>query len=208
MAESIFSRLVRNIRRRLGLIQIVRIYMYVVRISGEVIPPEGTQKKKTYKRESLIQWELSFEEEPYFRTITPDLRLAEQRFKTEIEELVKAQETKVAQMGVRKSPFRWFETIPREAASQRQIDDFMKVATKEDQENFEKTGQINIAARPNFSITTEVNFEPADMKPNYFDVDSDRLKMMRSIDSFIFKVFRPNEEESYDSWGGELEHEL
>ena len=203
MPDSILSRLATFLRRRLGLLRIITVYMYVVRVSGIVLPPPAFRKKDIYKKETHIQFELSFEEEPYFRTVTEDLKEAQARFERELRELVKAQENKIPILPYTDSPFSWSEKISADIITQMTINNFLRVASEKDRTEYETKKIVKVPAKPDF-VVEAVDFEPMES----FEVTEDKIKTFESIDTFIFKLYRPNEEEEYRAWRGEFLHAL
>lgn len=191
------------VRKKLGLLRVFKIYMYVVRVSGVVMPPREFRKKEVYRRDTQIQFELSFEEEPYFRTLIDNFRDAQTKFEPELRDLVKNQETKIIQLPYTQSPFSWSEEISADIVTQTTINNFLRVANTKDMTNFETKRIIKVPARPEF-VVQAVDFEPVDS----FEVTEDKIKDFQAIDTFIMKLYRPNEEEEYRSWSGEFLHAL
>jgi hypothetical protein len=208
--EGVLGRLATFLRRRLGLLRVVKIYMYVVRVSGIVLPPKEFRKKTSYKRETQIQFELSFEEEPYFRNLNEDRHEAQRRFEAELVGLVKNQENKIEQLPYLNSPFAWSNKVSAEEVSQTTIDNFLKTATTKDIQEYGVKGVIKVPAKPEF-IVQAVSFAPVSVETggaDSFEVTEDKIKTFEAIDTFIFKLYRPNEDEEYRSWSGEFLHAL
>jgi hypothetical protein len=187
MAESIFSRVWMGLRKRLGLIKVITIYQYVVRASGRVMSP--TQKKVNWAADTRIQFELSFEDDPFFRTITDNFRDAQKRFEADIVQLVKDQEKRIEQLPVDRSPFAWNEKVSKEEISEITLKRFLRFATEKEKIDYEKTGQVKKPAKPTFLVTA-VDFEMADS----FQVTSDKLKSFESQDTGVFKLYRWDDE--------------
>jgi len=203
MPDGIFGRFAEWVRKKLGLLRVFKVYMYVVRVSGVVMPPPEFRKKDVYKKETQIQFELSFEEEPYFRTLLDNIRDAQTRFESELRSLVKNQESKIQLLPYTQSPFSWSEKISADIITQTTINNFLKVATEKDKAEYETKRIVKIPAKPEF-VVQAVDFEPVES----FEVTEDKIKTFESIDTFIFKLYRPNEEEEYRAWRGEFLHAL
>lgn len=204
--EGILGRFAGWIRKKLGLLRVFKIYMYDVRVSGIVLPPEEFRKKPTtqyFREKTPIQFEISFEEEPYFRTLTEFPIEAEKRFTAELEELAKNQEKIITQMPYLESPFSWSEKVPADTVTQETINKFLRVATDKDKKDFETKGIIKVPAKPEL-VVKAVSFTPVDS----FEVTEDKIKSFESIDTFIFKFYRPMEEEEYWARKGEFLHSL
>jgi len=176
-----------------------RIYMYEVRVSGYVIPPKSSQRKTRYSSTTTIQFELSFEERPYFRTFISDPLACERRYGNELENLVKALEKhpKIRRL------FTYFEQIPK---SQLTLEDFMAVA--ESRRVVLSAGPndlIKVFGKPKF-VVTAISFEPV----GYFDVSEDEFPIVKgeASDTFIFKTYRPNEDVPYAEVEDEFIHSL
>jgi hypothetical protein len=199
----IFGDLGLKIRRFLGLLKIYRIHRYVVRASGIVLPPKEFRKKTEYKPDTQIQFELSFEEEPYFRTLTEEYKVAQTRFESEITDLVRDQERHIERLPYLRSPFSWYIEVNASFVTKEVLDKFLENATDKDMENYKTKNIIKIPARPIFAVSA-VDFEYVDV----FEVTEDKVRELKSIDTFMFKVYRPNEEEEYWSRTGEFLHDL
>jgi len=201
-----FDRFITSIKTRLGIVKIYRVYMYVVRVSGVVYPPQDFRKKSP-SRDTAIQFELSFEDAPYFRTLTENYRVAEKRFDGELRSLVTEQE--VASRSVKSEAFgelgafSWRKDEP--APTGKTLRDYLNIISDTEKERVMRTGMIKIPARPEFYIDT-INFEPVD----FIDVPSDRIKEFKSTDTFIFKIYRAGDtpEEAFNSWRDEFTHDL
>jgi len=190
-----------TIRKRIGLIRVYRIYCYEVRVSGYVIPPKPVRRKDFYKPYTCIQFELSFEERPYFRTLISNFKDAKERYEKELEYLVKEQE----QRAVREFAFNPTEKV--EASKYPDlVRKFLRVASREDLEMYELSGgkYIKIPGRPEFVIEA-IDFEEVE----YFDVEEGKLKEFKALDDGIFKLYRPYEEEvPYMQWRVPFLHDL
>ncbi|MCS7106236.1 MAG: hypothetical protein NZ942_02890 [Candidatus Aenigmarchaeota archaeon] len=195
--------LAESIRRRIGLIRVHRIYCYEVRISGYVIPPEDVRKKERYRRTTCIQFELSFEERPYFRTFISDFKTAKERYEKELKELVEEQERRA----IEEYAFR--PTIPFDISKvkvhKKIIDKFLLYSSYDQQKIYEMSGGkiIAICGRPKF-VVEAIDFEPVE----FFDVEEGKIKEGKALDSAIFKLYRPLDEEPYKQWRIEFLHDL
>jgi hypothetical protein len=203
LPDSILGRFSEWIRRRLGLLRVFRIYRYDVRVSGIVLPPKEFRKKVSYSRTTPIQFEISFEEEPYFRTLLEFVREAETKYEAELRELVKNQERIITQLPYLQSPLGWSEKVSAEIITQETINKFLRVATDKDKKDFETKRVVKVPARPEL-VVEAVSFTPVDS----FEVTEDKIKTFEAIDSFVFKFYRPNEEEEYWARRGEFLHSL
>ena len=190
---------IETLRKKMGLVRVFKIYMYEVRASGYVIPPKEVQKKRHYKKESMIQFELSFETEPFFRSMIESHIEAKRRYEREIEDLVRKQEER----SMEKRAFTWFIKVPATAVPQRLLSEYLRVATPREKEEYRKSGLIEIAARPTFAIEA-IDFAPVES----FEVRGDMIKEFKAIDTFVFKLYRPNESVDYMHWEGEFLHDL
>jgi hypothetical protein len=208
MPESLFTRFSKWIRTRLGLLRVFRIYFYVVRVSGYIIPPRDVRKKKRYDPKTPIQWELSFEERPFFRTLLSNKEEAYAKFEDGLRALVREQEKR----SIIEFAFKGAKTdsddavfIDAEEMPQTILNRYLMMATEKQEEKYRKEGKVQVAGEPDFVIEA-MDFEPVD----YIDVPEDRIKEFQAEDMYILKLFRPEEvdEEPYDSWKGEWTHEL
>jgi hypothetical protein len=196
------------IRRRMGLLKVFRIYVYVVRLSGYVIPPHDVRKKPRtqYAPKTPIQWELSFEEGTFFRTITGDYREAIKKYESSLAELVREQEVR----SIEEFAFRPTIQVDIDVLKipQKTIEKYLrygryKSKKKETAEELVRKGKIEISGRPEFVIEA-IDFEPM----RFFDVSEDRLREFKATDDFIFKLIRPEDTEPYQQWSGEFTHPL
>lgn len=209
--RKVFGRAIRRIRTALGLPvgvpppvppippAVYRVYMYEVRASGHVIPPKEVQKKRRYRRETVIRFELSFEERPYFRTFISNLVDAKKRYESGLEDLVKEQEIRA----IKESAFTYPVSVSAEVVSEKTLRAFLKTAKPEERKEYERTGKIKVIGRATFVIDT-IDFEPV----GFFDIPRERLKVFEARDRFIFKLYRPLEDIEYISWEDEYLHGL
>jgi hypothetical protein len=193
--RSALSGAFKSIRKRIGVLRVYRIYQYEVRCSGYVLPPKEVRKNKDYSKTTVISFELSFETFPFFRTFTPAFSDARKRFESELIDLVRNQEKRTIEYDVFSYPTR----VPLGSGDMAKFLGLKPKQRDEFMENFTMSKPVF----PEF-VVTAIDFEPVE----FFDVDEGRLKEFRSIDSFIFKVYRPMEETEYESWNGEFIHEL
>jgi len=194
--ERFLGRIPRVIRRRP---RVYRIYMYEVRVSGVVIPPKEVQRKTRYKETTLIQFEISFEDRPYFRTFTDNPIDAERRYRPILEDLAKQLERHPS---VRKC-FTYFVEIPK---SQMTMQDYL--SSPEPKDVIRRAGPntlIKVFGKPTL-VVKDVSFEPV----GYFDVSEDEFPIIKgeASDTFIFKVYRPNEDIPYAEVEDEFIHPL
>jgi hypothetical protein len=180
-------------------VKTIVVYSYVVRASGIVIPPKETQKKKTYAKDTLIQFELSFEDSPFFRTIISDYKEAMTKFESAMRELVADQEL----VAVRQKAI-YCEAIPEDQIEKDTLLNYLQFATKREREKYEATKRILVAkGRPEFAIDA-IDFEPVES----FEIPANKLQKGTAEDTFVFKLYRPEEDKQFDSWGGKWEHTL
>jgi G3E family GTPase len=199
--QSIFQRVTGYVRKLLGL-ETYKIYRYVVRASGIVVPPVKRKKNaKQRKEKTHIQWELSFEEAPYFRTFTAreDSPSPQKRYENFITETVRAQEVEA----MRRKVFTWFVERDAEEVSTGELQRYLNNPQRGEDKKLEEKSQINEYQRPHFEIQA-IDFEPFDS----FTVPADQIKKGMSDDGFRLKLYRPNEDESYQDWRGTAEHQL
>jgi hypothetical protein len=205
---AIWDTVVEWVKRRLGILKVFRIYVYVVRLSGYTIPPADVRKKarREYNPKTPIQWELSFEEGTFFRTLTENLRDAAKRYEDDLRELVREQERRA----IEEFSFRPTIAVDIEEFKipQKTVEAFLKYGRyaskrKETAEDLVKRGQIEVSGRPDFVIQA-VDFEPV----RFIDISEDKLREFRATDNFIFKLFRPEDESPYQQWRGDFSHEL
>jgi len=196
---------IETLRKKMGLVRVFKIYMYEVRASGYVIPPKEVRKKtlSDYKPESMIQFELSFETEPFFRSMIESHVEARRRFEDEILDLVRKQEER----SMERKAFSWWVKVPATAVPQRLLSEYLKYATPREKELLRKEGLVEIVGRPTF-VVEKMNFTPV----GSFEVSGDLLKRFEAIDTFIFKLYRTPEDMESDSdyihWEGEFLHGL
>lgn len=190
------------IRKRVGLARKIRIYSYIVRVSGYVLPPKESRKKTKYSRKTVIQFELSFEETPYFRTITGDYKLVKDKYEDELRSLVMEQERTIAED---------FAITPTEEIDPKQFNvpqsvilKFLRVASKKAEDEFRTRGVIKVVAGKPLMNVDAVDFEPM----GFFDIDQERIREGLSTDIFNLKLYRPNEEEEYWHKEGKFTHDL
>jgi hypothetical protein len=207
MPESFIERIKRfmglladTIRKRIGLIRVYRIYCYEVRVSGFVIPPSDVRKRDIYRPYTCIQFELSFEERPYFRTLISNFKDAKDRYEKELEKLVSEQEERA----IKEFAFR--PTIRVEAKKYPElVDKFLRVASDKDMEEYERSGgrYIKIPDRPKF-VVEAIDFEEVE----FFDVEEGKIKEFKAFDDGIFKLYRPYDEMPYIQWRVPFLHDL
>jgi hypothetical protein len=200
--------------RRLIAPRMVRVYQYVVRVSGRVEPPTVVQRKKP-REQTEIQFELSFEAPPFFRTLIADFKEAQRKFEPELLALVSQQELTATRM---RSPvmfaqgvFSWTaEKAVEEAIAeigfapvQRLITEFLATATEPEKARFEMERKIRVPLRPKF-VVTAVDFEPF----GFIDVPEDMIRLRKAVDEFVFKLYRPDETVPFVMWRGSFEHSL
>lgn len=197
------SLLAESIRRRIGLIRVYRIYCYEVRVSGYVIPPADVRKKVRYIKGTCIQFELSFEEKPYFRTFISDFRIAKERYEKELKDLVEEQEKRAIE------EFAFTPTIEIDTSEvpvpQKMLRKFFEVASSSAMLSYERSGRrvIRICGRPKF-VVEAIDFEPIE----FFDVEEGRIREGKALDRAIFKLYRPYDDEPYIQWRVEFLHDL
>ena len=163
---------------------------------------------KTYEEKTLLQFELSFENSPFFRTMISDTKLAKERYATFLENLVREQEdastTVTSRITDQMGAFAWRQDTSRENIEQKTLLKFLSHMTEKDMERYEKTGLVKRPLTPQF-IVVDIDFEPAGV----IEISSDKLKEFKAKDIFIFKVYRPEEyPEDFNHWEGEAEHDL
>jgi hypothetical protein len=182
----------------------VRIYSYVVRVSGYILPPAESLRKKAQNldKDTVIQFELSFEDRPFFRTSVGKNTDCEMRYKNELKQLVKDQEI----VSVQKKAFSY--QSPKSNMWE----------LWEDYNSASSTGKRNIRkdypeeftlGRPTFMVDdSAISFEPE----AYMDVPSNRLREFKATDEFVFKIYRTTQEHANDDdfnrWDGKWEHGL
>jgi hypothetical protein len=191
------------VRKKLGLLRVYEIYRYDARVSGIVLPPEGFKRKGEYSRSTPIQFEISFEEPPYFRTMIKFPIQAERRYYAELKELVENQERIITTLPYLESPFAWFNKVRREIVPPETVAKFLRIATRKDLERYETESTVKVPARPELVIEA-TSFTPVDS----FKVTEEKLKEFEAIDTFIFKTIRPGESEPYWERKGEFLHSL
>jgi hypothetical protein len=187
------------IARRIMPPKVVTVYSYVVRASGYAEPPREMQRKKRYKRETLIQFELSFEESPYFRTLTADHKEAEKTFGDALKDLVADQEIVAFRKRAIYASLIKAEEIPEET-----LQSYLRGASVEEKTRYKEEKKIFMPKGKSTFVVTAIDFEPIEM----IEVPEDRIPERRASDIFYFKLYRPNEEEEFDLWRGEWIHDL
>lgn len=189
------------IRARIGRPRGVRIYFYVVRVSGYTIPPHDVRRKTRgrYNPKTPIQWEMSFEDRPFFRTTIANYKEAIEKHEPELRALVREQEKKA----IEHFAFKPTIPIPSDQLSQSTINNFLLICSKNQEDEYNKTGDIFICGQPEFVISA-IDFEPAD----FADVPRSRIREFKATDIYTFKLIRPEEDEAYQDWKGEWEHDL
>jgi hypothetical protein len=91
------------------------------------------------------------------------------------------------------------EEVPRET-----LLGFLKFATPQQKERYESTKKILLSkGKAEFAIGA-IDFEPVES----FEVPENRLVTGTSTDTFIFKLYRPEEEREFESWSGDFTHSL
>jgi hypothetical protein len=177
------------IRRRLGIKRYYTIYQYVVRASGWVEPPKEMKRKETDPL-SAIQFELSFETAPFFRTFLDNYEKAMEKYEGEIEALVKEQEVKAMRfrppaLGYVKPMITSVYLVPKDV-----LEEIKKELSKEELERMATTGLVRwrMPLRPTFHIN-KIDFEPY----GSFDVEVERVKEGKAVDVWVFKLYRPDE---------------
>lgn len=181
---------------------VVRIYTYVVRVSGYVLPPmESLRKKKGRQgldKETVIQFELSFEDRPFFRTVIAKQTDAEMKYKNELAQLVKDQED----TSLRKKAFSY--PIPKSNKFEMWEDYIAGTSLTKSKIRKERPDEFTLG-KPSFMVDA-IGFEPT----GYFDVPSNQLREFKASDDFIFKIYRPEQypEQAMNEWDGSFEHSL
>ena len=204
--DGLISKIAEWLKYRLGLVRYVRIYCYVVRVSGIVLPPVPLRKKSDWQyltSESPIKFELSFEETPFFRTVIADWKEAQKRYDGELRELVKNEERKAGEAPIGSTPFAWFIKADASLLPVRKLEEFLAVADPEQKKEYQRTGKIMVAARPEYVIMA-MDFEPVES----FEVRSEKIRQFEAIDTYFFKLYRPDEDEPYRQYTGEFLHKL
>jgi hypothetical protein len=195
--------------RRLGFRKQIRVYQYEVHFSGVVIHPKSFGNVAKFKKSKTpLQWEISFEENPYFRTVTADENEALRRFEDDIISLIRQQEVKISNLPITDSPFgRWFEEAKKEEANTKQLRDFLLSSGEKDREYFENTGKLKVPPKVHFEVD-DMSFDAV----SSFLVPTNRLKTGEAVDSFKFLIKPPAEEiernRPIKTYTGEFIHSL
>jgi hypothetical protein len=229
MADTPMQRIVdffRGLGARLGVgPKKITIYQYETRLSGKVLPPADYKSKKKKQREekTLIQWELSFEssyepeqersgQPPFFRTLSATPKDAGRRFENVLRSLVTEQERKaqfeISKVEGRIGSFSWYEERDinevKTQINQKTLAEYLKSLGVGQQLKLEREGKLEVPMRPRFRVDN-ISFEPAQS----IVITSDKIKEGKAIDTFYFKIYRPEEEdEPYIYWRGEYLHDL
>ena len=180
----------------------VRIYTYVVRVSGYVLPPMESQRKKRGRqgmdKETVIQFELSFEDRPFFRTVIAKQTDAEMKYKNELAQLVRDQED----VALSKKAFSY--PIPKSNKFDMWEDYVNATSLTKSKIRKDRPDEFTLG-KPSFMVDA-IGFEPT----GYFDAPSNQLREFTAKDDFIFKIYRPEEypEQSFNEWDDSFEHSL
>lgn len=183
------SKLALGVRRRLGIPVRIKIFIYEVRVSGEVFPPKKVIKKRP-SPETIITFEVEF---PDFRSTLETERSLERRFRRNWERIVDAQEV----VAVDKRAFSWGVWQP--------IKDIKPLLSEEELKRIEvrKAKEKRIFLKPNFAVT-DVVITPV----TTLEIEEDRIPKRQAEDYFLFKVYRPDENIPYIDWDGRWLHDL
>jgi len=208
-----------------------KIYFWRVTYSGTVIEPEEVRKKKA-EEATRIQWELTFEEPPFFRSFSSSEEEVFKRYDRLIRELVKEQELKSAtwvSRNRRLGAFTWFKWVDAKKAPEalKKIYERMNL-TEEEKEMLEK-GIIKVPLIPTFRIddwSIEMALAPIEIAPppptGFLEkLKAWILKMMgrpykppvtvtTAQDRYKFALYRPpfDREDLIAEWSGDFIHDL
>lgn len=200
-----------------------RVYMYSITINGYIIPPEPNRRKKVsgpvkvvyeiveeegkqklvargtptqYLPDTTLQFEISFEITPYFRSIIRPEHFEYWFIKNILDDLIASAEM----MAAKNKAFTYYVELPVEKA--RNLLEFIRDKTITEVKEM-KTGTVKVSTIPTFVVKDmSIVFEGS------FDVSEKILKRFEAIDTVIVRIFRPDELEPYWEFTFEYLHSL
>jgi hypothetical protein len=185
---------------------VIKIYAYNVTVSGMVLPPIESLRKKAERldKDTVIQFELTFEDNPFFRTAIDKWDDAQKRFENELKELVKEQETR-SMKSPRTGKPAFSYAVPSQE-NRKLLADYLEATSLEKRKMRKESPDEFASGRPSFMVV-DVAFQEA----GHIDVPSNRLREFKAVDEYYFAVYRPEDIEKkdpIDHWDGSFEHSL
>jgi hypothetical protein len=207
-----------------------KIYFWRITYSGVVEEP--TEVKKKGEEATKVQWELTFEDPPFFRSFSSSSEAVLKRYDTAIRELIKEQELKSAiwvSKNKRLGAFTWSKWVDAKKAPASLIRIYEKLSlTKEEKEMYAK-GIIKVPLIPHFRVddySIEKALEPLEIAPPPPTGYLERLKawvlklmgkpykpavtVTTAQDRYRFAVYRPpfDRTDKIAEWDGDFIHDL
>lgn len=209
----------------------VKIYFWRVTYSGTVTEPPEVRRKKA-EEATRIQWELSFEEPPFFRSFSASEEEVFKRYDGAIRELIKEQELKSAMWVTRKKrlgAFSWFKWVDVRKVPEALKKIYEGLELTEEEKEMLAKGLIKVPLIPTFRVddySIERALAPLEIKPPPPVGILEKLKdwirrMMRkpvevpppvrtAQDRYKFSLYRPpfDETDKIAEWDGDFVHDL
>ena len=209
----------------------VKVYFWRVTYSGTVEEPEEVRRKKP-EEATRCQWELTFEDPPFFRSFSSSEEEVVSRYDRLIRQLIREQELKSAtwvSRNKRLGAFTWFKwvDVKKVPVALRRIYERLNL-TEEEKEMYEK-GIMKVPLIPHFRVddySVEKALEPIEIAPPPPVGILERLRawilrlmgrpykppitITTAQDRYRFSIYRPpfDRTDLIAEWEGDFVHDL
>ena len=191
-------RALERLKRFLIPVRLVKVYVYELVAYGRVIPPV---MKPRAKRETLLEWECVFDE---FRTLVYPQTEVERRYKEDIEkDLVPKLEEEI--LAGRKLTYQYPVKIDKllKLPLARFFKEWLKMQKEIGKDKIIWSGVCKLEL-------VGVSAELKEIVEVEEDIFKRKMKIWqgRVVDDYRFGMIRPYEDEPFDVWYGEWEHDI
>lgn len=171
------------------------IYCYVVTINGWIEPPDENKRKVSYYADTTLQFEISFEDYPFFRAM-----VTEDNMKTFIRSLLKDLVESAEYVCTVNKAFTYYTQLPK---GQVPIVEFIRNLTRYEILKVEDTYFVKVSTKPIFHVRS-FSYKMVEK----FTVSERILKEFEAIDTATIRIFRPGDIEPYFEFKFEYLHKL
>jgi hypothetical protein len=208
-----------------------RLYFWRVTYSGTVIEPEEVRRKRP-EEATRIQWELTFEDPPFFRSFSSSEEEVFRRYDRAIRELVKEQELKSAtwvSKSRRLGAFTWSRWVDARKVPEALRKIYERLNLTEEEKEMLERGIMKVPLIPTFRVddwSIEMALAPVELPPPPPVGILERLRrwilrlMGRPVpeapavttarDRYRFALYRPpfDRDDLIAEWEGDFVHDL
>lgn len=172
------------------------IYCYIVTINGWIEPPDENKRKASYYSDTTLQFEISFEDSPYFRCMIGEDYYMKEFIKSILRDLVGSAEY----ICTLNKAFTYYKQLPK---GQVPLVEYIRDLTKYEVLKVDDSFFVKVSTKPIFHVSS-FSFK----KVGKFVVSERILKEFEAVDTATVRVFRPGDIDPYFEFKFEYLHKL